>query len=46
MKKNGDDNAWFVAGRYLALLSTVPAAIFVGYFIGEPGWIRSFPHTS
>jgi F0F1-type ATP synthase assembly protein I len=34
VKKNSDDNAWLVAGRYLALLSTVPAAIFVGYLIG------------
>jgi F0F1-type ATP synthase assembly protein I len=34
VKKNSDENAWLVAGRYLALLSTVPAAIFVGYLAG------------
>ena len=34
MKKSSNDNAWLVAGRYLALLSTVPAAIFAGYLIG------------
>jgi membrane protein DedA with SNARE-associated domain len=35
VKKNSDDNAWFVAARYLALLSTVPAAIYAGYLIGS-----------
>ncbi len=34
MKKDSDDNVWLVVGRYLALLSMVPAAIFVGYAIG------------
>jgi F0F1-type ATP synthase assembly protein I len=36
---NRDDNAWLVAGRYLALMTTVPAAIFVGYEIGT--WLDS-----
>jgi F0F1-type ATP synthase assembly protein I len=34
VKKNSEDNPWFMVGRYLALLSTLPAAIFVGYEIG------------
>ena len=33
MKQN-DDNVWLTVGRYFALLSTLPAAIFVGYEIG------------
>jgi F0F1-type ATP synthase assembly protein I len=33
-KGDGDDNVWLTVGRYLALLTTVPAAIFVGYGIG------------
>lgn len=32
--KRDDDNVWFTLGRYLALLSTLPASIFVGYEIG------------
>ena len=35
MKKERDDNVWLTLGRYFALLSTVPAAIFVGYEIGD-----------
>jgi F0F1-type ATP synthase assembly protein I len=34
VKKNSDDNVWLTVGRYLALMSMVPAAIFVGYGIG------------
>jgi F0F1-type ATP synthase assembly protein I len=34
VKKENDDNVWLMVGRYLALLSTVPAAIFVGYLAG------------
>jgi F0F1-type ATP synthase assembly protein I len=29
-----DDNPWLAVGRYLALMTTVPASIFVGYEIG------------
>ena len=29
-----DDNVWLTLGRYLALLTTLPASIFVGYEIG------------
>ena len=29
-----DDNVWLMVGRYLALLSALPAAIFIGYGIG------------
>lgn len=32
--KKGDGNTWLTLGRYLALMSTVPAAILVGYLIG------------
>jgi F0F1-type ATP synthase assembly protein I len=32
--KNSDDNVWIVVARYLALMSVVPAAIFLGYGIG------------
>jgi F0F1-type ATP synthase assembly protein I len=31
---NSDDSVWLTVGRYLALMSTVPAAIFAGYAIG------------
>jgi len=31
---NSDQNVWLTVGRYLALMSVVPAAIFVGYGIG------------
>ena len=34
MKKNADDNPWFMVGRYLAFLTALPASIFVGYEIG------------
>ncbi len=33
-EKKSDDNIWLTVGRYLALMSTVPASIFVGYLIG------------
>jgi len=29
-----DDNPWAAVGRYLGLMTAVPAAIFVGYEIG------------
>ena len=29
-----DENVWRMVARYLALLSALPAAIFVGYGIG------------
>lgn len=29
-----DENVWLAVGRYLAFLTAVPAAIFVGYEIG------------
>ncbi len=32
--KKLDDNPWLTVGRYLALMTTVPASIFVGYEIG------------
>jgi F0F1-type ATP synthase assembly protein I len=33
-KEDRDDNVWLTVGRYLALMTTVPASIFVGYEIG------------
>lgn len=32
--KSDDESPWLTVGRYFALLSSVPAAIFVGYEIG------------
>jgi F0F1-type ATP synthase assembly protein I len=32
--KKADDNPWLIVGRYLALMTTVPASIFVGYELG------------
>lgn len=33
--RKGDDNVWLTVGRYLALMTLVPASIFVGYEIGD-----------
>jgi F0F1-type ATP synthase assembly protein I len=34
VKKNADDNPWYMVGRYFALLTALPASIFVGYELG------------
>lgn len=34
-KGSRDDNVWLTVGRYLALMTMVPASIFVGYEIGD-----------
>ena len=41
---NKDDNPWMVVGKYLGLLTALPATIFVAYEIGD--WLDKQFSTS